>query len=169
MFFADKPYISDFFKQTIRDNNIPVVGTEIAEKLGLYSGTNIISEKAAVEMARASGDLRIYTTSENAIGWISKHLAFSDLPEKIALFKDKVKFRKLTKSMFPDFYFKEVCVEDLTGLRSKIYPCHSSSSPRWDFSAWVFAKSSAMRTGSAPLIRSSLKWIKIRVCIPKRS
>ncbi len=36
MFFADKPYVSDFFKQTVRDNNIPVVHTEIAEKLGLY-------------------------------------------------------------------------------------------------------------------------------------
>ena len=57
MFFADKPYISDFFKQTVRDNNIPVVGTEIAEKLGLYSGTKIISEEAAIEMARKSGDI----------------------------------------------------------------------------------------------------------------
>lgn len=122
MFFADKPYVSDFFKQTVRDNNIPVVGTEIAEKLGLYSGTNIISEDAAVEMARASGDLKIYTTSENAIGWISKHLAFSDLPEKIALFKDKVKFRELTKSLFPDFYFKEVLVEDLKKVQIKDIP-----------------------------------------------
>jgi len=122
MFFADKPYISDFFKQTVRDNNIPVVGTKIAEKLGLYSGTNIISEKAAVEMARASGDLRIYTTSENAIGWISKHLAFSDLPEKIALFKDKVKFRELTHSLFPNFYFKEVRVEDLKKIQVKDIP-----------------------------------------------
>jgi hypothetical protein len=113
MFFADKPYISDFFKQTIRDNNIPVVGTEIAEKLELYSGTNIISEEQAVEMARASGDLRIYTTSENAIGWIAKHLAFSNLPEKIVLFKDKVKFRELIKPLFPDFKFKEVRLEDL--------------------------------------------------------
>ena len=122
MFFADKPFISDFFKQTVRDNNIPVVGTKIAEKLGLYSGTKIISEEAAVEMARVSGDLRIYTTSENAIGWISKHLTFSDLPEKIALFKDKVKFRELTKSLFPDFYFKEVCVEDLKKIEIKDIP-----------------------------------------------
>jgi len=122
MFFADKPYISDFFKQTVRDNNIPVVGTEIAEKLGLYSGTNIISEEVAVEMAHASDDLRIYTTSENAIGWISKYLAFSDLPEKIALFKDKVKFRELTQSLFPDFYFKEVRVEDLKKIQVKDIP-----------------------------------------------
>ena len=122
MFFADKPYISDFFKQTVRDNNIPVVGTEIAEMLGLYSGTNIINEKAAIEMARASDDLRIYTTSENAIGWISKHLAFSDLPEKIALFKDKVKFRELTRSMFPDFYFKEIHADDLDQVDIKDVP-----------------------------------------------
>jgi hypothetical protein len=122
MFFADKPYISDFFKQTVRDNNIPVVGTEIAEKLGLYSGTNIISEEAAIEMARSSEDLRIYTTSENAIGWISKHLAFSNLPEKITLFKDKVKFRELTKSLFPDFYFKGICIEDLKKVQIKDIP-----------------------------------------------
>jgi len=122
MFFADKPYISDFFKQTVRDNNIPVVGTEIAGKLGLYSGTNIVSEEQAVEMARASDDLRIYTTSENAIGWISKYLTFSDLPEKIALFKDKVKFRELTKPLFPDFYFKGVNAQDLKKVQIKDIP-----------------------------------------------
>ena len=122
MFLADKPYISDFFKQTVRDNDIPVVGTEVAKNLGLYGGTKIISEETAVEMARVSDDLRIYTTSENAIGWISKHLAFSDLPEKIALFKNKVKFRELTKSLFPGFYFKEVCVEDLKKVQIKDIP-----------------------------------------------
>ncbi len=122
MFFADKPYISDFFKQTVRDNDIPVVGTRVAKNLGLYSGTKIISEEQAIEMARMSGDLRIYTTSENAIGWIAKHLAFSDLPEKITLFKDKVKFRKLTHPLFPEFYFKEICVEDLKKIQIKDIP-----------------------------------------------
>ena len=39
MFFADKPYISDFFKQTVRDNNIPVVDTEISKKLELLKRT----------------------------------------------------------------------------------------------------------------------------------
>jgi hypothetical protein len=124
MFFADKPYISDFFKRTVRDNDIPIVGTEIARKLGLYDGTKIISEETAIEMARAhaSGDLRIYTTSENAIGWIAKHLTFSDLPEKIALFKDKVKFRELTKPLFPDFHFMEVRLEDLKKIQVEDLP-----------------------------------------------
>jgi len=117
MFFIDKPYVSDFFKTTVRDNGIPVVGTAIAQKSGLYSGTKIISEEQAIAMAREQDDLRIYTTSENAIGWIAEHLAFSDLPEKIELFKDKLKFREMTQSIFPDFFFREVRVEDLQKMQ----------------------------------------------------
>jgi len=64
-------------------------------------------------MARTADDLRIYTTSENAIGWIAKHLPSSELPQKIALFKDKVKFRELTSPLFPDFKYKEIRLEDL--------------------------------------------------------
>ena len=112
MFLVDKPYLSGFFKKTVRDNDIPVVGTDIAKKLGLDDGTNLISEERAIALIRERGDLPVYTTSENAIGWLAKHLAFSSLPEKIDLFKNKLKFRQLTKPIFPDFYFREVLVED---------------------------------------------------------
>jgi len=122
MFFVDKPYVSDFFKMTVRDNAIPVVGTDIAKKLGLYSGTKVISEDRAIEMARELNNLTIYTTSENSIGWISKHLAFINLPKKIALFKDKLKFRELIKSIFPNFYFKKVRVEDLKKVQFNEMP-----------------------------------------------
>ena len=122
MFFVDKPYVSEFFKMTVRDNAIPVVGTDIAKKLGLYSGTKVISEDRAIEIARESDNPTIYTTSENSIGWISKHLAFSNLPEKIELFKDKLKFRELTKSIFPNFYFKEVLAENLKKIQFNEIP-----------------------------------------------
>jgi len=122
VFFVDKPYISDFLKTTVRDNAIPVVGTEISKELGLYSGTKVISENDAIKMAQESENLTIYTTSENSIGWISKNLAFSNLPGKIELFKDKLKFRKLTKSIFPDFYFKSVRVEDLKKIQLSELP-----------------------------------------------
>jgi len=117
MFFVDEPYVSDIFKMTVRDNAIPVVGTEIAGKLDLYNGTKIISEDRAIEMARKSDNPIIYTISENSIGWIAKHLAFSILPEKIALFKNKFKFREVTQPIFPNFYFKEVRVEDLKKIQ----------------------------------------------------
>ncbi|MDH3347143.1 MAG: ATP-grasp domain-containing protein [Desulfobulbaceae bacterium] len=122
MFLVDKPYISDFLKRTVRDYAIPVVGTDIAKKLDLYDGTRIISEEKAIAMFRETDDLPIYTTSENAIGWISEHFAFSNLPAKIELFKNKVKFRQLTKSIFPDFYFQEVCVENLSAVKFNEIP-----------------------------------------------
>jgi len=116
MFFVDEPYVSNFFKMTIRDNDISIVGTDIAKELDLYNGTKVISESIAIEMARESDTPIIYTTSENSIGWISKHLPFSKLPEKIQIFKDKLKFRELTKLISPNFYFKEVCVENLKNI-----------------------------------------------------
>ncbi len=122
MFFVDKPYISDFFKATVRDNNIPVVDTGIAKKSGLYPGTRLISEEEAIAIARSSDELRVYTTSENAIGWIAEHFAFTGLPGKIELFKDKLKFREMTRSMFPDFYFQGVAVEDLRTLQLNDMP-----------------------------------------------
>ncbi|MEA3464442.1 MAG: ATP-grasp domain-containing protein [Thermodesulfobacteriota bacterium] len=122
MFFVDKPYISEFFKETVRDNSIPIVGTDISGKLGLCTGTKVVSEEEAIEIAQELNSPVIYTTSENSIGWISKHLSFSDLPRKIELFKDKLKFRELTKSIFPNFYFKKVRVEDLENIQFNKLP-----------------------------------------------
>ena len=117
MFLVDKPYVSDFFKKTVRDNKIPVVATESASQLDLYDATQLINESRAIEMVREGINIPIYTTSENAIGWIAENLSFSDLPEKIELFKDKLKFRQLTKAIFPDFYFRGVNLNQLKDLQ----------------------------------------------------
>jgi hypothetical protein len=122
MFFVDEPYVSEFFKRTVKDNAIPVVGTETAKNLSLYPGTNFISENEAIELTQTTDMTAIYTNSENAIGWIAKHLAFSDLPGKIDLFKNKLKFRELTKSIFPGFIYKGVQVEDLRDIKFNELP-----------------------------------------------
>jgi hypothetical protein len=122
MFFADEPYISDFFKSTVKDNKIPVVGTDIIKKLNLYSGTQVVSKSEVIDLAGKSNNPLIYTTSENAIEWISENLSFTNLPGKIELFKNKFKFRELTQSLFPSFYFKKVRVEDLEKIEFSELP-----------------------------------------------
>ncbi len=116
MFFVDKPYVSDFLKKTLVDNKIPVVNTKITKDLNLYAGTKLISENEAIEIIKKSKYPIVYTTSENSIGWISKYLSFCNLPKKIEIFKDKAKFRKLTKSIFPNFYFREVYAKELNKI-----------------------------------------------------
>jgi hypothetical protein len=124
LFFADNPYVSDFFKKTTKDYGIPIVGTDEALALDLFPGTNIINKAQAISMARDTDNLRIYSTSENSIGWVAEHLAFTSLPEQIGLFKNKAKFRNLTRSLAPDFFFKEVNLNDL-----KTFPIDSLPFP----------------------------------------
>lgn len=115
MFFVDDPYISEFFKTTVKENSIPVVQTDSAGRMGLHSGTNMMSRSAAIEAA-ADKAVLLYSTSENAIDWIAGNLGFTGIPEKINLFKNKIKFRKLTESIFPGFFFREVSFENLRTL-----------------------------------------------------
>ncbi|MFN2342291.1 MAG: ATP-grasp domain-containing protein [Desulfonatronovibrio sp.] len=122
MFLADKPYISDFFKKTVREHKIPVVGTEAAKGLNLLPGTIIIAEKEAADLVRRSRDLRIYSSSENSLGWISEHLQETPLPQKIRQFKDKLWFRELTREIFPDFYFRGISAADLEDLHVEELP-----------------------------------------------
>ena len=116
MFFIDKPYLSDFFKKTVRDHAIPVVDTAASREMGLLPGTLLMSEAEAIERAQSPDAPPIYTTSENALGWIATHLSSGDLPEKVELFKDKAKFRRLLQPLFPDFYFREIRIEDAAKL-----------------------------------------------------
>jgi hypothetical protein len=116
LFFVEKPYISDFFKRTIRDHGIQVVGTEIALQLGLLPGTQILSEQEAIERVQQEGPGRLYTTSENALAWIADNLSFSDLPISIERFKNKALFRELTAPLVPDFYFQAVKLSELANL-----------------------------------------------------
>ncbi len=113
MLLVDEPYISDFLRQTILENQLPVVNTPAASKMALLPGTRLLNEVEAVEQARQANDLRLLATSENSIGWIARNLAFTAYPQKIELFKNKVKFRELTASLSPGFFFKEVRLEDL--------------------------------------------------------
>jgi len=108
MILVDKPYVSGFFRETVEEYGFSVVKTKGAKSLGFTDGPNILEEKEAVQRLKSSEDIQIYTTSENSIGWIARHLSFTNLPEKIDLFKNKLKFRTLLSPLYPDFYFKEV-------------------------------------------------------------
>lgn len=113
MFLIDKPYLSDILKQTLIQSGIPVVITPGALSLGLDSAMNQLTETQAVDYLRHQDPIKLYTNSENAIGWIAENLAFTDLPATLSIFKDKAAFRRATKSLFPSLFFREIKLEDL--------------------------------------------------------
>jgi hypothetical protein len=113
MFILEAPYVSDFLKQTILDRQVPVLDNAMASKRLGDSASQLCQAEAFATQATATHDLRLYSNSENAIDWIATHLAQTDLPEKIALFKDKIRFRELIRDMNPDYFFRGVPFEDL--------------------------------------------------------
>ncbi len=122
MILVSRPYVSGFLRETAGRNRIPIILTEEARALGITDGPHILKEDAALERLRSDGHHRLYTTSENAIGWIARNLSFTDLPEKIDLFKNKVKFRKLLEPVNPGFFFREVAWEELEDLAPENLP-----------------------------------------------
>ena len=116
MILLDKPFVSDFLKRTIVDEQLPVIKTEGLEQFGLSGEADIWEQEAALRKLRQEGPGPLYSNSENALGWMMNQLGFSDLPQKITLFKDKVVFRELLRPVYPDFYFSKHTLQELFTL-----------------------------------------------------
>jgi hypothetical protein len=118
MILIDYPFVSDFLRKTIIEKNFSVVSTKAAKEL-LYDGEySWISEKEAARLMKGNPDTPLYTNSENALNWISEYLGDTILAKQVELFKDKVQFRKLIRTIHPVFFFKEVKLEDIQHLDS---------------------------------------------------
>jgi len=122
MIILDKPFVSEFLKATIRKYAYPVVKTTGVKQFGFNDEPYLLDEDRAIATAQATDNLTIYTNSENAIGWIARHLTFTDLPQKIALFKNKTTFRTLLKPLYPNFFFREVQLGHLRNLPLESIP-----------------------------------------------
>lgn len=118
MFILNPPYVSELLKETIEKNTYFLLKNNTAiEEMGSYNC--LLDTCEAVEKIKSNGNFKIYTNSEDAIEWISENLSFTDIPEQISLFKDKIKFRNLIKEIYPDFYFEEITIEEFKKLDGK--------------------------------------------------
>lgn len=116
MYLIDKPYISEYLIDTIRETKVPIVaGPEAKEWVGDDS-LHWISEKEAVKRLQENPGRQIYSNSENVLGWIEKHLGTSELLKQIKSLKDKVLFREQLRDVFPEFKFQKICLEDIQNL-----------------------------------------------------
>ena len=107
MIILDNPYVSPLLEDTVAKKSYPVLNNEMARSLSKFDMMNVLSDEAAVDLLKMEKNPQLYSNSENAINWISTHLNFSELPQKIELFKNKAEFRRLLKEIYPDFYFFE--------------------------------------------------------------
>lgn len=113
MVLIDKPYVSKFLIQTIKENNFAIVATPEARNLIADTSLHWISSAEARRKFEENKEQRIYTNSENSIGWIEQNLGHSELAGHIQVFKNKIKFRDLLRKDFPGYFYKGVKYEAL--------------------------------------------------------
>lgn len=113
MFILDEPYVSDLLYNTIQKGNYAVLENEFITKHKPFH-KNILDKNEAINYYKDKN--MIYTNSENSINWIANNLFFSDLPKNINAFKNKYLFRQTIQEMYPEFYFKELSIDELIKL-----------------------------------------------------
>lgn len=118
MFLVDKPFISKFLIETIRDFNFKIISTPNARELVNDDSLEWIDENEAITLLKGISPCPLYSVSENGLNWIEQHLKGTELAVQIGVLKDKFKFRELIKNIFPDFYFKKVSLREIHSLDS---------------------------------------------------
>ena len=104
MVILERPFASDMMVETLQKNNIPVLRNEMSEKR--VKDGKILNDSEFTEAYKTVG--KIYTVSENALGWIYDHIDDKRFLDGISLVKDKTAFRSICRDIYPDFFFKEV-------------------------------------------------------------
>lgn len=116
MFLIDKPFVSDFLIETIKDNNYKIIATKVAKELVKDDSLAWIPEEEALALLKNDPEISLYSNSENALAWIDQYYGESELSSQLHVLKNKVKFRELIKELFPDFYFKQISIEEIQRL-----------------------------------------------------
>lgn len=114
MLILEKPYVSETLVRTAIEKNLPVLRNAMSEKMVAEGhALNLLNDEEFVAEYQKRG--RLYTMSENALGWLVKNLPDKELLDKIALLKDKATFRRICQDMYPDFFF---CEEEIVKLNN---------------------------------------------------
>lgn len=119
MFILDPPFVSEYLKETVAKNDIPVLKTPYTQSLGLNNSVKFITVEEAIQSLSEKENPPVYSNSENAIEWISRRLPDTKLNDQLNLFKDKIRFRELLEALHPNFYFKGIPFDELDTIDTR--------------------------------------------------
>ncbi len=120
MIILDKPFISDEMKEYLNQSQPAVLENETALSENRGHRFNIVNSEKFIRDYEQAG--RIYTASENSIDWIYRNIPDPELIGYITIMKNKVKFRELLKAIHPEFFYREVLLEDLGSVDFETLP-----------------------------------------------
>lgn len=123
MIILDAPFVAPEMLVYLRQSKQPVLRNAFSESLDTASQLNLVDTPTACAYLKAQQ--RLYTTSENALGWIEEQLPNSELARIVAVFKDKARMRELLAPLCPDISYLTLSFEELSSFDpvKLSYPC----------------------------------------------
>lgn len=112
MFILENPYISKLMLETLEKNQFEVLDNSVAQNFKFDYKLNLVN----------NSNEKIYSNSENSINWVLENLPNSNITEFINICKNKFEFRKSLKSVYPNFFFKEISFENLNSIDISDFP-----------------------------------------------
>jgi len=112
MLILEKPFVSETLIRTAIEKKLPVLKNAMSESI-VAAGKPLTLYNDEQFVAEYQKRGRLYTMSENALGWLVEHLPNKELLDNIAMVKDKATFRRICSEMYPDFFF---CEEEIAKL-----------------------------------------------------
>ena len=140
MIILDQPYVSEFLINTILENRYPVLRNGLSESIFSPDLVPLLDDKEASQYLLQNKPIRLYTPSEHSISWIVNHLAFTDIPDKINTFKDKVRFRQTLAPLFPSMFYREIRFTELEKLSVDRFPSPFVLKPAKGFFSMAVAR-----------------------------
>lgn len=122
MIILEAPYTAPEQLAWLEKSKHPVLDNAWARSFADGYKLNLVSEGECVRALNASEPL--YTNSENALGWVRKHVSHEGLLAAIDVCKDKALLREKLSPLYPNFEYRCVSEAELfaTNASSLNYP-----------------------------------------------
>ena len=114
MIMLEEPFVSETLIEWLEDSGHPVLDNRMARSIAADHDIVLCPEDEAIR--RIEGGERLYTSSENALAWISEHVENEAVVHPIEVFKDKALMRRVLAPLDPDFFFMTCTADELRSL-----------------------------------------------------
>lgn len=114
MIMLEEPFVSETLIDWLEASGHPVLDNRMARRIAEDRDIVLCPEDEAVR--RIEGGERLYTSSENALAWISEHVKNEAIVHPIEVFKDKALMRRVLAPLDPDFFFMTCTADELRSL-----------------------------------------------------
>ena len=115
MIIVDEPFVAPEFADYLEQTQHPVLANGMARRLTAEGRRlNLVDDETCARAVEAGE--RLYSSSENALSWVSEHVDNASMRRAIAVFKDKARMRELLAPLCPGVFYRRIAAEGLRAV-----------------------------------------------------